>query len=300
MLSICIPIYNFDCSELIEDLLLQANQLKEEIEILVIDDASTPEFQEKVRPLATKVNFIQLEKNIGRSRIRNLLAQKASKEYLLFIDGDSSIVEESFLQKYCDLLKSKKVEGVICGGSIYQEEAPDNKFLLRWKYSKSRERKSESFLNRHPYQSFTTNNFVIDRKIFQSILFDERIKEYGHEDTLFGYELMRKKISIQHIDNVVLNGDLDSNEKYIEKVRLSISNLLKIANNLDYDQRFIQLIPLLKTYFRIKLFGFEIFLGIWFKLNRKRLERNFKKGKVSLLSFDLYRLGVLSTLFKKS
>ncbi|MBL4706961.1 MAG: glycosyltransferase family 2 protein [Flavobacteriales bacterium] len=300
MLSICIPIYNFDCSALVDDLLRQVSQLKEEVEIIVIDDASKPEFRQKLAELNSKVNSIQLKENIGRSRIRNLLAEKAMNKYLLFIDGDSSIVSENFVKNYIELLKRGQFSMVICGGSVYQIETPDKEYILRWKYSKSREQKSKSFLKKHPYQSFTTNNFIIDKEIFQSILFDEKIEEYGHEDTLFGFELMKKKVSIQHVENVVLNGDLDTNMEYLNKVKLSISNLLKIANNLEYDREFIRLIPLLKVYFQLKLFGFEIFLGIWFRLNRNRLEGKFKQGRVNLTSFDLYRLGVLSTLFKRS
>ncbi len=300
MLSICIPIYNFDCTALVNDLLSQMHKLGKEIELIVADDASDKVFQEKFSLFPAEVEFIQLKENVGRSRIRNLLGERAKHDTILFIDGDSSIVEPDLLQNYIDILSRKGVSKVICGGSIYQDKEPLKDYFLRWKYSKSRERKSVSFSKAKPYQSFTTNNFIIDKDTFLSILFDVRIEEYGHEDTLFGYELMKRNISIEHIKDVVLNGDLDKNEVYLEKVKASISNLLQIAKNLDFADDFIRLIPLLKIYFRLKLFGLEIILRVWFGLNRKRLERNFLAGLVNLMSFDFYRLGVLSSIFKKS
>ena len=244
------------------------------------------------------IQFIQLKENVGRSKIRNLLAKQATHEYLLFIDGDSSIISADFLENYIDHLKNHEATTVICGGSVYADQAPSSDELLRWKYSKTRENKSAGFLKKYPYQSFTSNNFIIKKSAFLSILFEERLTEYGHEDTLFGFQLKQKGITIQHINNPVLNGDLDNNAQFLEKTKLGISNLIKILNLLDYEEEFIGHLPLLRTYFKLKLFGLEIFLRWWFKANRKRLEKNFKEGNGSLLSFDLYRLGVLSILFR--
>jgi glycosyltransferase involved in cell wall biosynthesis len=298
MLSICIPTYNFDSRPLLSDLLKQIQQSSEKIELLVMDDASEESVQSLYKELDTRIQFIQLKENVGRSKIRNLLAKEATHDYLLFIDGDSSILSDVFLTNYLVELKKQPAIAVFCGGSVYADQAASSEEMLRWKYSKAREKKSAVFLKEFPYQSFTSNNFIIKKEVFLNILFEERLTQYGHEDTLFGFELKQKGISIQHLNNPVLNGDLDSNTHFLEKTRLGISNLLKILDLIDYDEQFIRLLPLLRTYFKIKLFGLEIFLRWWFKANRKRLEKKFKQGKGSLLAFDFYRLGVLSILFR--
>ena len=299
MLSNCIPIYNFDCTRLVNDLVGQAQGYKGKVEINVMDDASTDKFRKLLQPLSQTVNFFQLNENVGRSKIRNLLAEKAKFDHILFIDGDSSIINSNFLSTYISSLEEKKPCKVICGGSVYSDEAPSKDQMLRWKYSKARERKSTSFSKKYPYQSFTTNNFIIDKEVFSSIKFDERIEKYGHEDTLFGYQLKQREVSVRYLNNVVLNGDIDTNENYLRKTRESISNLLKIAHLLEFKDDFIEMIPLLKVYFRIKLLGLEILLRMWFRLSKKRMERNFAAGKVNLTMFDFYRLGILSTLFKR-
>lgn len=299
MLSICIPIYNFDCRPLVDDLLAQIKSQDEQVELIVIDDASEEHYQKLFKSIDKQVKFFQLEQNIGRSKIRNLLASYAKGTHLLFIDGDSSIIREDFLKVYLDHLKNDFCETVICGGSVYTEVEPEKKYRLRWKYSTAREQKSKETLRKHPCRSFTTNNFLIKKSTFDNIKFDDSLAGYGHEDTLFGFELMKTKCSIKHIDNAVLNGDLDTNTEYLEKTTESISNLLKIANKLDFQEEFVSLIPLLSVYFKIKLLGLEIFLKWWFKLNRKRLEKRFIDGKVNLILFDFYRLGALSILFRK-
>ena len=299
MLSICIPIFNFDCTKLVKDIVEQTTTLSDEVEVLVMDDASEISFQDRFKLLPKEVRFFQLKENVGRSKIRNQLAEKAKYNWLLFLDGDSSIIKDNYVNEFLRAVKGENKFSVVCGGSVYQNEAPPINQMLRWKYSKARERKSLSFSRRHPYKSFTSNNVLVKKEAFLKIRFDERIEDYGHEDTLFGYQLMKKQVSISHIDNAVLNGDLDGNEHYLTKSKESISNLLLIANYLNYDRDFIRLIPLLNVYFKVKLFGLEIFLQWWFKMNRNRLENKFKKGRVNLWVFDLYRLGVMSSLFKK-
>lgn len=299
MLSICIPIYNYDCSVLVSDLLRQMSQQQDKVELILADDASDEEFKLIFEKLPQAVRLLRMPENIGRSAIRNLLAEKASYPNLLFIDGDSGMLSEDFIANYLSVLKKETAVMVICGGSVYQTEEPSVNYMLRWKYSRSRERKSSTFNKKHPYQSFTTNNVMIKKAVFQHVKFDERISDYGHEDTLFGYELMKRKIPLLHLDNVVENGDLDTNEEYLVKSRESISNLLKIAGFLKFDEEFIRFIPLLNFYFKLKIVGLELLLRIWFNLNRKRLEKNFINGKVNLRRFDFYRLGVLSYYFKR-
>jgi hypothetical protein len=51
---------------------------------------------------------------------------------------------------------------------------------------------------------------------------------YGHEDTLFGYQLRINGISFQHIENPVLNSNLDDNQQFLENVAQEITH--KIFN----------------------------------------------------------------------
>ena len=73
--------------------------------------------------------------------------------------------------------------------------------LLRWKYGRKKEQKKASDRNKHPYSRFSTFNVIIDKSIFSKFRFYEELKQYGHEDTLFSYQLKKAGIAIYHIDN---------------------------------------------------------------------------------------------------
>jgi glycosyltransferase involved in cell wall biosynthesis len=80
MFSILIPIYNFDVRPLVEALVGQCRkELEGEFEILCFDDGSEREYLEKNRQLKVfpEVNYRELPQNLGRARIRNLLAESA-------------------------------------------------------------------------------------------------------------------------------------------------------------------------------------------------------------------------------
>ena len=81
----------------------------------------------------------------------------------------------------------KNKPSIVCGGRVYPEKSPSRKQHLRWKYEKNRERKTihKRFLS--PNKSFMTNNFLIQQVLLAKIKFDERLNQYGHEDSLFGF-----------------------------------------------------------------------------------------------------------------
>src|SRR5690606_8347201 len=102
---------------------LQCESANVTYEILVLDDAST---DKKVVEGNSKINslvncsFNVLSENIGRSKIRNLLAEKAQYNWLLFMDADTFPTNLKFISNYLEGIP--KGASVIYGGTKY----PDN------------------------------------------------------------------------------------------------------------------------------------------------------------------------------
>jgi ribosomal protein L30/L7E len=136
-----------------------------------------------------------------------------------------------------------------------------------------------------------TNNFLISKKIFENIQFDERLVEYGHEDTLFGFELKRRNIGIIHIDNPILNGDLEKNENYIINTEKAIGNLIHILEFKNYDKQLIEDVTLLHIYY--KLYKLRKLIKISFVILRPMIKYFLSNGYVNLYLFDFYKLGTL-------
>ena len=79
MISICIPIYNNDVTSLISKLSVEIVKNKISAEIILIDDDSKMHYKEVNRKIKNDlVKYIELNQNIGISKIKNLFLQYAS------------------------------------------------------------------------------------------------------------------------------------------------------------------------------------------------------------------------------
>lgn len=293
MISICIPIYNFDVNTLIHALGFQMNKQNRPVEIILIDDCSHASFKEINATVCNKYHYIELDKNIGRSKIRNLFLNYAQYDHLLFLDCDSLIESGDFLQNYINALLDVENQ-VICGGRIYPRLKPKKEKRLSWEYGRKKESLNCSQRQLSPNKSFMTNNFIIDKKLLSEIKFDERLSEYGHEDTLFGFELKQKGIEIHHIENPVLNGDIEDNAAFLEKTEKGIRNLVFIAQH--SDPNFKNEVHLLKFYNQLKAKHFTIFIDMLFPILKPFMAFFLIKGYVNLKFFDFYKLGILNQI----
>lgn len=294
MLSVCVPVFNYDIRKLIGELF---RQIPANSEIIIIDDCSDDLFKKQYKVIQNeKTKIVPLEKNIGRARIRNLFLQYARYDNLLFLDCDSEIIGSDFIKKYLDCIQNKYA--VVCGGRIYPKEMGGKKYALHWKYGVYRESKTSAARNLQPSRSFMTNNFVIRKNIFQQNHFSDKLYGYGHEDTLLGFELMKAGISIKHIDNPVLHGQLETNKEFLKKTISGIQNLLIILNEVNNDQEFIGNLTLLKTFFELKRKISYKILFFFAPLLIPIISIILKTGITNLRLFDLYKLLVLSRLYK--
>lgn len=293
MLSILIPTYNYDCSRLVRDLQAQAEQAGIDYEIIVADDASPIYiYKEKNREITTLpyCRLIELEENIGRARIRNRLADEACYPWLLFMDCDAEIIDEHFIANYISQLNSD----VVCGGLCHADMLPSPEVSLRYAYEKRADkRRAACYREQEPYERFTPFNFVIRREIFQSIRFDERITEYGHEDTLFGIALKEKSVTINHIDNPLRHVGLENNEIFLEKTRKALHNLAKMEQTMQNHSALLKIYNLL---YRLKVANG---IATWFDKHEQKLTRQLTSTAPRLTNFFLYKLGYYCAIKKK-
>jgi glycosyltransferase involved in cell wall biosynthesis len=296
MLSVLIPVYNYDVRELVEEIHKQATQKRVNFEILVVDDASEQEYREINRQLFTlpNVSYSEEDVNLGRSKIRNKLANRAKYNNLLFMDCDSGIVKPDYISTYISHIGHSPV---IYGGRLYDKTGNIHKhYRLHWLYGIKREQSPAHHRRVEPNRSFQTNNFLIDKDLLCSIGFNVKITGYGHEDTLFGYELKKRNISIEHIDNPVVHLGLEPGEEFLRKTREGIKNLKRIMRINGNEKRLIRDITILAYYKKIEKLGLNRPFEYFYKRYEHLLRRNLLSNKPNLFVFDLYKLGYLCSI----
>ena len=292
MLSILIPTYNYDCTQLVKDLQLQAERSGIDYEIIVADDASPIQaYKEKNRAINAlpHCRLIELEENIGRARIRNRLADEAQHEWLLFMDADAEVISDNFIADY---LKHTDAD-VVCGGLCHAETLPSPEVSLRYAYEKRADKKRAAhYRAERPYEQFITFCFMVRASLFHSIRFDDRITEYGHEDTLFGIELKQRRAKILHIDNPMRQGGIETNEEFIEKTRAALRNLSAMKETMQGHS------ALLSVYNLLKRFGLSTCVARWFVRKESTLTVHLTSTNAPLPLFFLYKLGYYCSLNK--
>jgi len=283
MISILIPSYNFDVTNLIETIHKQIELTTNKFEIICAEDGSTQTFSnEKIKNLKN-VTYIHLKKNIGRSKIRNLLANTAKFKWLLFIDCDSEI-NNNFINNYIN--KKINEKKIYYGETVYQKHKPEKDKILHWKYGKNIESKRKKDV-------FSSHHFLIQKKVFESIKFNEEIKGYGHEDTIFWIDLKKKNYKFEFIKNPVKHIGLETNQVFIKKTKEGLNNLYFL--NKKYKLNNILIIRIQK---KLSNFLLDHLIIITFQLTKKIILNNLLSKKPNITLFQFYKLGYYCKITK--
>lgn len=283
--SILIPVYGSKPHQLVQQLCYQADHVNglEDYEVLVIDDGT---------PDAAIVNscwaindwphcrFMALDENIGRARIRNLLASLAYFEWLLYLDCDMTIDRPDFLATY---LSCEEGDVVVDGGVAIGPGTADN---LRWLYeSAAAPAHTVAERRKRPYQDFHTANFLVHSDIMKAYPFDARFHRYGYEDVLFGKQLRQAGIPITHIDNPAGFCTFEDNAHFVAKTEEGLRTLYEFRDELRGYSRLLTLAE------GIHVAPVRWALRLLHWLSAPLVRRNLCGKKPSLSLFRLYKIG---------
>jgi hypothetical protein len=177
------------------------------------------------------------------------------------------------------------------GGRNYEKEPPKNSdYYLRWIYGVKRETISAEKRSEKPYSSFMTNNFIIPKKLFNSIKFEEKIiNGYGHEDTLFGIELKKNRICVVHLENPLCHIGLETTDDFIAKTENGIKNLYTLYNNGLLDNS----VKLIRIFEKLQQTKTTPFVANYFIKNQQKIKLKLYKKNNVLKWFDIYKIGYL-------
>ncbi len=286
MVSILIPVYGESVDAQLASLAIEAKSLDYDVEIIVCDDASPlPKLPAFTEYEGIEYRFIQLHKNLGRSKIRNFLAEEAKYEQLIYVDADCLPIQSSFIDTYKIKFESGEV---LVGGQLFAHEPPSEySRMLRWDYGTNVEARPLKERVAAPYRSFMANNFSIAKSLLKKYPFDANHRGYGHEDTLFGVQLRENNVTVVHIKNPIRHLGNETNEQFLKKTAEGVRNLARLYLDGKLDKH----VRLIKTYEQIKLTGFAGFTRSVIAKRQAGYYEILLKGKAKLRKFSLYKLG---------
>ena len=293
ILSILIPVYNYNCVALVKALQQQAENCNIDYEILVADDGSD---NAEIVCENRKINAIphsvyhETGQNHGRSWIRNWLVSQSQGAYLLFIDSDAEICNAHFVGNY---LRHVEKGAVICGGILHPEEEPSPTRRRRYRYEKAMEPCfTAERRNQHPYANLRTFNFMMPREVALSHPFDESITLYGYEDTLLGGMFEKEGLKVIHIDNPLINADIEENPIFLKKTEESMHSLYQLKDKMRHHSR------LLTSYEKIRRLKLDTLLRFVFPLLRPVLTWHLTGKQPTVIALQFYKLAYYCTLCK--
>lgn len=291
MLSVLIPVYNWDITSLVKSVHEQCIQSKINFEIIALDDFSTDLSIRKINSelILSNYQFVQSDSNLGNAEARNALSRLAKYDSFLFLDCDVMPVRNDFIRRYIEFSGEQKI---ICGGILY-EDLKDDKFSLRWKFGKKHEEISPLESQKNPYLNIRGCNFFISRELFLRFPFTTLYASYGYVDTFFALSLQKAGVEAVHIDNPVYHLGLEENKIYITKFEKSIKNAKWLVNAHPEIADHLRLVVFYK---KMKKNGLSGLIGFLFKTFKKPILNNLYSRNPSLFLFQIYKLGYLCSL----
>lgn len=258
MLSICIPTYNTDCSELLDTLAKQIEQLHDVVEVLVCDDFSTNYTQEnKASCQKNGFTFLKNKKNLGRIETRKKLAEISRFNWLLFVDADMIPKRVDFISQYLNFVTVDH-ECTVVGGYCYQNEIKP--FNLRLRYGRNREEMSAEKRQLNPYNLVLFGNILMKKRLFQEVFEVFNYSEYGEDVHLSSY-LKSSKIDVLHLPNEVYHLGIENNREFLKKIKKSGQMHARLDSNSTLDLSHIKLVKtgsFLKKYMLHNLVKFAL------------------------------------------
>jgi len=307
--SIIIPAYNIDkyIEECITSVVLQKFY---DYELIVINDGSTDNTLEILNGLRVKHNIKVISKqNSGLSDTRNLGISESTGKYLIFLDGDDFILEDSLSNLFNDIKDSLPD---ICITKMIEMSNDILYYKDRNLSVQGRNEFNKKYIIRKIFRK-SQNTWPSVRYIVKSDFIKSNnlhfLRNYLHEDVLWTTNLFIKAEKIQFTNNHWYVHRVDRVDSITNKVSINrvynIIDIVKISTN-NVDKSIIinsTSKKIIKSRLSLSLYNIFKYTPFFTKAETKQLStiikdnmflfKNTKKIKHRLFLFAYNRIGLI-------
>ncbi len=229
--SVVVPCYNLGklLPKAINSVL---SQTLKNVEMIVVDDASTDEQTKRIlKDVEQDVNIIYLKENKGVANARNIGIKKAQSEYILCLDADDTI-ESTYLEKAKNIFDADKNVGIVSCG-LQSVGGSNEKFISKDKIS---------------VKDALVNSPVHTASCFRKEAHDQcggyDIKLRGYEDWNHWIDIMKNNWTVRVIPEYLFNYYVRPNSKVNTSNKNAFELVSKIIENHKdlYDKNFAYVI----------------------------------------------------------
>ena len=197
LVSVIIPAYN--CSKyLVKAVESAVNQTYKNIEVIIVDDCSTDDTSSIIEYICRKYNNVfsyRNEKNSGVAFTRNNAVDKASGQYIAYLDADD-VWDKTKIEKQLEVFKDKINTPLVFSAIDFIDE---NDVSIK---SKRKIKKIVSFRYLLRHTPISTSSVVIDRKVVSNIKMPLRKTA---EDYSLWLQVLKKYGNAVGIDEVLVH-----------------------------------------------------------------------------------------------
>ena len=225
LISIIVPVYNVEqyLEKCVDSII---NQTYKNLEIILVDDGATDSSSKLCDKLAKIDNRIKVyhKENGGLSDARNYGVERATGDYIGFVDSDDYIDAEMY-EKLYEAIKKENVDVAECNLKIIYPEREELFTEQNYYNVCTKQEYLEEYLKIEKiFGSVWTK--LISRKIAKELLFP---KGKLYEDTYYAYDLINVANSFVLIDSPSYNYLMRENSITNSKFNPRIFDLIEIV-----------------------------------------------------------------------
>lgn len=247
-ISIIIPVYNAEkhIEKCLDSLMIQT--IKEKIEIIIINDGSTDNSEKVIKGYIEKHGVDKIKyyskKNEGVAKTRNFGIEKATSNYIFFVDSDDYISEQTiekikpYIDENIDLIKFKlqrvNQKGEIIekvDGPIFEKTTGQEAFDKMYSEDKLIDSPCVYIMKK---ELFTKNNFKFQRTYHEDfglipLIIVSAKTVVSIPDYLYQY--------VQAPNSITRNEDYKKTLKKMDEVLAHYDNMLKEIEKIELSKR---------------------------------------------------------------